>query len=293
MNPTPSQLRWTGLFLAGGIALVAVSLVFLLGSRLSRHQLALLCEVRGQSVSGLATGSKVSLRGIDVGTVTSMAFDPKDPERILVGIEVDPEAPIYRDATATLEIFGITGLKYLELVPGNPKLGRPAEGTVLATRPSQTGNILNMLDTVTQASARVLKNIENLTRQDSRERIDTILADLGRTTRDFSSLSAELRDAHLGDQANQAGRKINALVDRLDSTLKAIKPGTSMAKLDSATTAVSSVARRADLMLGRSQGDIYRTLEELSTTMRNLSDFSQTIRNNPASLLRPGERDKR
>ena len=41
-------------------------------------------------------------------------------------------------------------------------------------------------------------------------------------------------------------------------------------------------------MLNRSQGDLYRSLENLKTTMRNLTDFSQTIRDNPAALLRNG-----
>ena len=291
MNPSKSQLRWTGLFLLGGVVLIAVSVVFLAGSRLSRQKLSLSCEIRGESVSGLATGSKVSLRGIDVGLVEGMRFHPDDPERILVEIEVDPDAPVHRDAWATLEIFGITGLKYLEIAPGTPGSGRIAEGSVIPTRPSQTTRILNSIEEISTTSARVLANLDSLTRIDRQHQVDSILADLRTTTRDFAGISGDLRDARLGQQASKVMASVESIADRVDSTLKATQPGRSLARLDSATTAVSGVARRADRMLARSQGDLYRSLEDLSASMKNLSEFSQSIRDNPASLLRQKDKE--
>lgn len=293
MTPSPSQLRWTGLFLVCGIALTIGAIVLLMGARLGKDELALECEVRGESVSGLSTGGKVLLRGIEIGSVTKLGFDPKDPERILVSISVDPDAPIYQDATATMEIFGITGLKYVELVPGTPSTGKAKPGTVLRTRESLTTGILKALDTVARSSTRVLANLETLTRQTRQEQIDSILDDFRRTSSDFAGIAHDLRQARLDTQVTAISRRVDQTVRNVDSALGASRPAQAMARIDTAAQNLSSVAKRADLMLGRSQGDIYRSLEDMRNTMKNLSDFSQTIRNNPAALIRSGERDNK
>jgi hypothetical protein len=81
---------------------------------------------------------------------------------------------------------------------------------------------------------------------------------------------------------------VERTTSKMDSTMAAMEPSRSLARFDTAVGSISSVARRADLMLSRSQGDIYRSVEDLSITMRNLSDFSQSIRDNPGALLRSG-----
>ncbi|MCB9497329.1 MAG: MCE family protein [Fibrobacteria bacterium] len=293
MNPTSSQLRWTGIFLVGGLVLAILSVVFLMGSRLARKTLPLVCAVRGESVSGVSTGGKVLLRGIEVGSIVSLTFDPADPERILIGIEIEPDAPVYQDATATLEIFGITGLKYLELVPGTPDSGKAAAGAVLAIRPSLTTGLLNTLDTVARSSARVLENLDHLTRRETQGKIDSILADLARSSRSFAEMAEGLREARLDSQATKVAHEVQGMIRRIDSSLSAGRPDKAILRVDSAAAALASVARRADVMLGRSQGDVYRTLEDLRSTMRNLTDFSQTIRDNPAALLRSGDKGER
>lgn len=288
MNPTPSQLRWTGIFLVGGLVLSILCVVYLMGSRLSRESLPLSCAVSGESVSGVSTGGKVLLRGIEIGSIVSLSFDPTDPQRILVGIEIDPDAPVYKDATATLEIFGITGLKYLELVPGTPDSGKVLAGAVIPIRQSLMTGLLTTLDTVARTSARVLENLDHLTRRETQGQIDSILADLSRSARSFAEMADGLKAAKLDSQATRVAHEVEGMVRRIDSTVTAGRPDVAIQRIDSAAASLSSVARRADLMLSRSQGDIYRSLENLRTTMRNLTDFSQTIRDNPAALLRNG-----
>jgi phospholipid/cholesterol/gamma-HCH transport system substrate-binding protein len=291
LNPTASQLRWTGIFLVSGSILTIFATAILLGTRLSRSTLPLVCSLRGESVSGLSNGSKVLLRGIQVGSVTSLGFDSSDPERILVGIEIDPKAPVYQNATATLEIFGITGLRYMELIPGDPERGKAQPNSVIAIRPSFTSTILKSIDTVARTSASVLANLDSLTRPDRVRQIDSIMLDLRSTSRDFAAMSRDLRAARIDQKLSILGEQAGNAVRRIDSTVAEIKPARSIARLDSATIAVSNLARRADLMLSRSQGNYYHAMEDLGTTLRNLSDFSLTIRNNPATLLRSGERD--
>ena len=283
-------MRWTGLFLACGFTLVVAVVAILLGSRLNRGRIPLLCEVRSESISGISTGGKVQLRGIEVGRITTLEFDPKDPERILIGIEVDRSAPVYRDATATLEILGITGLKYMELIPGTPSKGLATEGTILRVQPSMTDGIVDKLDTVARASAKVLQNLDNLTGMTRQIVVDTILQDLRHTSRDLAAMTAGFRALGLDKRVSNVVQHVESATTRLDSTLKVIQPARTMARIDTASLALAAVSRHADLLMSRSQGDIHQTLEDLSITMRNLTDFSQSIRDNPGALLRSGDK---
>jgi ABC-type transporter Mla subunit MlaD len=131
-----------------------------------------------------------------------------------------------------------------------------------------------------------MRNIDSLTGLNRQKQVDSILGDLRRTTRDLASMAGGFRALRLDRQVAEVMGHVESTTRKIDSTMAVVQPARSLARFDTAVGALSSVARRADLMLGRSQGDIYRTLEDLSITMRNLSDFSQSIRDNPSSLLR-------
>ena len=55
-----------------------------------------------ESISGLQAQAAVRYRGVDVGKVASIGFDPKTPGNVLIELEVDRGAPITKDTFATL-----------------------------------------------------------------------------------------------------------------------------------------------------------------------------------------------
>ena len=66
-------------------------------------------------VPGLAVKAAVKLRGVDVGAVEEIAFDPADARRILVRIAVDKAAPLTRGTFGRLGYQGVTGLTFIDL----------------------------------------------------------------------------------------------------------------------------------------------------------------------------------
>ena len=75
-------------------------------------------------VAGLNLKAPVKLRGVEVGKVEAIGFDPADPRQVLITIAVDPKAPITRGTVAKLALQGITGLSFVDLQDGDvPVIG--------------------------------------------------------------------------------------------------------------------------------------------------------------------------
>ncbi len=66
------------------------------------------------SVSGLTEESAVRYRGLNVGKVERIRFDPEVPGQILVRIAVEKGTPITHSTFATLGYQGVTGLAYVQ-----------------------------------------------------------------------------------------------------------------------------------------------------------------------------------
>lgn len=85
------------------------------------------------SVSGLTAGDTVKFRGIDVGTVKSMAIDPENTRLVQVDVRLRKDTPVKTDTRASLTLKGITGVVFIELNGGDP-----AAKTLLAVTPENT-----------------------------------------------------------------------------------------------------------------------------------------------------------
>ena len=75
-----------GLFILVLGAAILFSLLWFRGSHAQRDMHIIVART---SVSGLSTQAVVKLRGVEVGSVESVAFDPADPRQILIRVAID------------------------------------------------------------------------------------------------------------------------------------------------------------------------------------------------------------
>jgi len=102
-----------------------------------------------ESVSGMSLGDPVKFRGVDVGTVKSMALDASDPRRVQVDVRLRKDAPVRTDTKATLKVKGITGVVFIELNGGSANaqlLAEAASAGDVPEIPSEKSNLTTFLD---------------------------------------------------------------------------------------------------------------------------------------------------
>ena len=130
-----------------------------------------------ESVSGMAVGDPVKFRGVDVGTVKTMAIDQDDPRRVQVEIRLRKETPVKTDTKAILKLKGLTGNVFVELNGGGPKSDFLAAATPagqVPEIPSEKSNLTTFLDELPKL-AQKFSAIENKTSR--------VLDDVGEVTR--------------------------------------------------------------------------------------------------------------
>jgi phospholipid/cholesterol/gamma-HCH transport system substrate-binding protein len=122
--------------------LAAAAFAIWLGSP-GRHDDVLYRIHFAESVSGLSVGDPVKYQGVEVGTVKTMNLDPDNPKQVVVVVRLRKETPVMTDTRASLELKGITGVVFIELVGGDPKaqtlLSATPEGKIPEIRAEKLG----------------------------------------------------------------------------------------------------------------------------------------------------------
>jgi phospholipid/cholesterol/gamma-HCH transport system substrate-binding protein len=230
--------------LAAGIFVVAVTaLLVALAAWLSRDtgQRDIYEISTRETVSGLQAQAAVRYRGVDVGKVASIGFDPKASGNVLMRLEIDHDAPVTGDTFATLSYQGVTGLAYVQLDDS----GKPAPRLVPDDdNPPRIPLKPSLLSKLTARGEVILDQVEKVT-----GRMNELLSDAN-----------QRRVAAALDNMGGAAADAQRLAQRLDKTLsQRVDPA-----LAEASTMLRSVQRSADA--------IGKTADDFSQTARRLND---------------------
>jgi len=147
-----------GLFLVSGIGIALLAFIWLGMSRYfekGRYYVTYFNE----SVQGLDKDSPVKYRGVSVGRVHSIIVAP-DSKLVKVVLKIETGMVLDTNIIAQLKSVGITGSVFVELdqklkdePDRSPPLSFPSEYPIVASKPSELGEILRGIDDI-------LKNIK-------------------------------------------------------------------------------------------------------------------------------------
>ncbi|MGH8145329.1 MAG: MlaD family protein [Rhodanobacteraceae bacterium] len=155
--------------------------------------------VTDDSVAGLAPQSKVEFKGIAVGHVTDIRFDPSDRSRVIVDFHVRRKTYITHATYAVLAMQGLTGGEVLEL-----KLGK-GNSAPLATSdknpahiPLHKGLLAQLEDSAKQDMQdlhAVLDNAKKFLDDDNRKHLSATIRQLDAATAKLVAIETALTPA--------------------------------------------------------------------------------------------------
>ena len=297
MNLTRAEKIRLGAFVIVASALFVGSLLVLAGLKVWERRDRYFVSF-AESVSGLEPSAQVKYRGLRVGRVESMQIDPDNPAAIRAELSLTAGTPLYEGTTAVLEMSGITGLKVVNLTPGDPRGERVAPGSELPPGTSLVGRIGDRADAISERLERVVHNLERWTSDQNANRVERLLDSSTRLIEDVDHFIVEAKDplvAALGEfeRSGAAFRELSAettvsikilrlelaatmrsakaTLDQTERVLAAVDSDDIRATVRSAQRAMSSLDRQL------SSDELQHTFAQLRTALSNITALAEDV----------------
>ena len=174
MELRPAQKVRLGIFVLSSGTILLGAMMVLAGIRLWDKR-DLYTVKYAASVSGLEAGSQVRYQGLRVGRVESMRIDLEDPRMIEVSLSLSAGTKLYRGTKAVMALSGITGLKTINLVPGEVRDGVISPGSELPAGASLMEKLEDDAEVIAAKVARVADQLAAWTAPENQERVERIL----------------------------------------------------------------------------------------------------------------------
>ena len=255
--------------------------------------------VTTQSIPGLNPQATVRYRGLEVGRVDAIVFDPKVTGQILIRLSVEEGSPITTTTFASLGYQGVTGIAFIQL--DDDRTGSP----LLKTDPERVGRIPlrpGLLDQLEKRGIAILDSTEQIT-----ERLNKLMSDENQKT----IIGAFDNISKAAEAYGQIPERLGPTIDRLPALANKIDK--SLSSFDSfaasATTTVQNYDRlatglqapdgpinRLNDAIGSLQGvtsdleaetlpHVVRMTDEARTALRSVRRTSDAIGDRPQSIL--------
>jgi phospholipid/cholesterol/gamma-HCH transport system substrate-binding protein len=253
-----------------------VALLWLAGAQYSSEYAYYRTYFTG-AVTGLGDGTTVRYNGINVGHVSKLTFDPNDPKRVIVDLQVDPTLHIPGDSIASIASEGLTGGSYVEIDGGSkdaPVLERKMFGDYPVIKSKQS-----TLQQLEQSAPELIAKLNHVA-----DRLNRALSD--QNLKNFSGILANVKsttdvlDARKGDldttlhNVSLASAKLNDNLDMLHTTL------------GNANVAVTKVSRLADDADAAINGaNIDQLSDQVRQLARSLTKLSNGLEREPTKFL--------
>jgi phospholipid/cholesterol/gamma-HCH transport system substrate-binding protein len=289
-----------GAFVLGSIAVLGFTIIRLLGAQLSGHVVPYHTYLR--YAGGLEPGAAVLFGGIEVGRVTAVRPAAVDPTKIEIQLDVKENTPLNEKSLAKLGFISVMSGAALSVTTGSNEARRLPANSVIPSQEAAS------LDAITDKMAGVADNADGL--------ITEVRGELGGISGDARTLLANLNT--VAGKANQ--QKVQAALDNVNAMLATERP-----KIDRLTDQLNAVSQHADETIQNVNGTVsdirqpvredlaqlqstllqtkqllsdmqvlvrandYKiddTIENLRTATENLGQLTESVKQQPWSLIR-------
>ncbi|HEV2562545.1 MAG TPA: MlaD family protein [Rhizomicrobium sp.] len=268
-----------GAFVLACVLGLVIALLWLAGAQYSQ-EFAYYQTYFSGAVTGLSDGTAVRYNGIDVGRVSKINFDPNDPKKVIVTMQINPDLKLHEDSVASIASEGLTGGSYVEIDGGkkdSPILTRQ-EGQqypVIKSEPSTLQQLAQSAPALVAKLNKVGDKLNDLLNDENRKAFSQTLSNLRDTTAVFDRHSADL---------DRTLTNLKMASADLDEDLTELK-GT-LGHADTAIDKIGKFSSDADNVV---KGDTGAQLSQLVTQTRalvtSLKHLSDELEHQPTKLI--------
>jgi ABC-type transporter Mla subunit MlaD len=289
-----------GAFVLGCFSVLAFTLIYLINAQFGGHTVPYRTYLR--YAGGLEPGASVLFGGIEVGKVKTVRPAASDPTRIEILLDVKDDTPLNEKSVAKLGLISVMSNAALSITTGSNDAKRLLPGSAIPSQEAAS------LDEITGKMAVVADNANGL--------ITEVRGELHGLSGDARTLLANLNT--LTGKPNQ--QKIRAVLDNVNAMLETERP-----KIDRLIDQLNVLSQHADETIQNVNGTVtdmrepvrkdlaelqntllqakqlladmqvlvrandYKiddTIENLRTATENLDDLTESVKQNPWSLVR-------
>ena len=293
-----------GAFVIGLIGLVVALVLWFTRDQAVRNTYEL---STGDAVSGLQPQATVRYRGISVGKVTSIDFDPKVRGNVRVRISVDERVPLTKSSYGALSYQGVTGLASIALnddgtstEPLLPDNGNPPQ---IPLRPSTLAKLQERGEAILDRVEEAANKVNTLVGDANQKRVADALESIAQAAESANRLTKSL-DATVKDGLTPALKSIPPLTDTTRTTLTTVKQAASDVSrvannlnstvnklnaeggaLDRLATGTEGLGQAVDSFNNTTLPRVNRVADDTARAVRRLGRAADNINENPQSLL--------
>jgi phospholipid/cholesterol/gamma-HCH transport system substrate-binding protein len=273
-----------GAFVLACVIGLVVTLLWLAGTQYSQEYAYFQTSFKGP-VTGLGKGTVTRYNGIDVGRVTDLEFDPHDPQRVIVTLQVRPHLNIRQDSVTSIESQGLTGGSYVEISGGTAQspLLTAAEGQqypMIRSKPSTLQQLEQSAPEVVAKMNIAVSRLNDVLSDKNRKALNGILANLNETTSVLARRSGDI---------DAAIRNTNELTANLNEASRGLKPA--IADADATAKKFGVLADDADTFVNSdSLARVNDLIMEMRRLVISLTRLSNELSKQPTKLIFGDER---
>lgn len=292
--------------MAGIFVVVAAAMLLILAMWLGRDKGSYKTYemVTSQAVSGLQVQSAVRYKGVPVGRVTSIGFDPAHEGNLLILVDIAVGTPITAKTYASLGYQGVTGLAFINLNDANeaiPPQGRSAKGNpIIAMRPSNLSQVVDMGPELIADIRTALNRVNHLLSTDNQQELITAIHNIGQAAGNSAQLMTAFESTWT-DQLNPTLKRLSADVGKSMLALQRAADGVAevstqatvaLEKLNAQDGAINELNRSMRAFAGTADSindgtlpQLQRTMGSVSLAMQSLADLTAKLNNNPQAFI--------
>lgn len=289
-----------GAFVIGLIGLIIALVLWFTRDTAVRHVYELSTS---DPVSGLQPQATVRYRGISVGKVQSIDFDPKVRGNVRVRISVDQRVPLTKSSYAALSYQGVTGLAAIALnddsTSQEPLVPNDDDPPRIPLKPSSLARLQERGEAILEQVENVTQKVNALVNDENRKRVADALENIAEAAKSANQLTknldasiaptlkvipplVETTRATLGT-VKQAAGDVSRVANNLNSTVTRINA--QGGPLDRLASGTEGLGQALDAFNMTTLPRVNRVADDAAIAVRRLGRAAENINENPQSLL--------